>query len=147
MSKIRTSYSLVIIAMRFALASKHQRTSCTFHNIAITLSARTFNHYRRHSTTTTTTIIIIINHPIFYPSNNNKNMDITRALRAIKGIFTTIWDLILMALWAMLILGLILAGIGALQRILITFLGLVPFLLLFMLLFVISVLMEPRREE
>ncbi|KAI1488090.1 hypothetical protein F5X96DRAFT_672038 [Biscogniauxia mediterranea] len=88
--------------------------------------------------------------PIFYPSNNNnKNMNITRALRAIRGFFTSVGDTVLTALWAVLIFVLILVGIGALQQILITFLGLVPFLLLLTLLFVISVRMDPprRREE
>lgn len=72
-------------------------------------------------------------------------MDIKRILRAIKQLFAAIWDLVLLTLWTMLIVVLIMIGIGGLQQILITFLGLLPFLVVLALLFVISVRMDPTH--
>ncbi|KAI0600139.1 hypothetical protein F4775DRAFT_590861 [Biscogniauxia sp. FL1348] len=72
-------------------------------------------------------------------------MNIKRILRAIKQLFAAIWDLVLLALWTMLIVVLIMIGIGGLQQILITFLGLLPFLVVLALLFVISI--QKRRED
>ncbi|KAI1498841.1 hypothetical protein F5X99DRAFT_411668 [Biscogniauxia marginata] len=57
-------------------------------------------------------------------------MDPMRIIRAIGTVVQTMGEALILSAWGFLALGLAMTGVGLIQQILITFLGLVPFLLL-----------------